>query len=195
MLFVLLGFSCLLFFSLAFVCVYCIIYRLAFFLCFSFCLLWYFNIIVRSALLLLFFSRACFVSLFACFSFRLFFRCLLSFFRCVVCDCIRALFGQCRTAKTAPRGTHSRTAARGTPPPGLFCLLDCLCYRCIMFYYARALLAGGYTTARRGYFFGTVCWNKSSKSVLLIPLIPCSRSKTSTRIIPKPIVLTTEHLL
>lgn len=67
--------------------------------------------------LLVFLCFACFdglcmfaflVSLLACFFFQL---CVLL----IVCDCFCALFGQCRTAKTAQRAKHSRTAARGTP--------------------------------------------------------------------------------
>ena len=40
---------------------------------------------------------------------------------------MRAVFGQCRTPKTAPREKHSRTAARGTPGGAcLACLLPLL---------------------------------------------------------------------
>ena len=120
---------------------------------------WYFNIIARSAFFLLFSSRAClcFLVVFFCYAFLLY--SLLSFLRlclyCLVfyvCDCFRALFGQCRTPKTATRAKHSRTAARGTPPPGLFCLPACLCYRCIIFYYARTYAAGVYRPAPGGTF-------------------------------------------
>lgn len=96
-----------------------------------FLFVWYFNIIARSALFLLFSSRAClcFLVVFFCYAFLLY--SLLSFLRlclyCLVfyvCDCFCAVFGQCRTPKTATRATHSRTAARGRPA-GLSCF-SCL---------------------------------------------------------------------
>lgn len=113
------------------------------------------SVITCFSFLLLFVLFACFVSLFACFSCFSCFRFCFSvvvFFLCYVCDCFCALFGQCRTPKTAQRATHSRTAARGTPPPCLSCLPDCLCYRYIIYHYARTYAAGVYRPAPGGTF-------------------------------------------
>lgn len=89
-----------------------------------------------------------------------FFLCFLScwlvfvalFCALIVCDCFRAVFGQCRTPKTAQRAKHSRTAAKGTPSPVLSCLPVCLCYRCIIYHYARACLQGATPPPARGTF-------------------------------------------
>lgn len=57
-------------------------------------------------------------------------------------------------------------------------LRACAYYQRIMFYYARACLQGGYTTARPGYFFGMDWQGERGKTVLLISVISCSRSKS-----------------
>ena len=161
--------------------------------CFAFCLAYaFFALLIVKCLYIALLVLMVFLCLlfFACVVFCCFLLCslffLLFFVFCVfVCDCFCALFGQCRTPETAPRGKHSRTAARGTPPPGLSCLPFCLCYRCILYYYARTYAAGGISSCARGYFFGMVCGKKSAKSVLLILTLSCSRSKTTTCIIPQ----------
>ena len=142
--------------SLAFLFVLLVCYYLLFFL-----FVWYFNIIARSAFLLLFFSRACF---------------------CFLVVMYAIVFAPCSVnAERQKQHSGQRIAERrqGERPPVLSCLPVCLCYRCILFYYARALLAGGYTTARPGYFFGTVYGKKSAKSVLLILITHCSYCKLS----------------
>ena len=86
-----------------------------------------------------------------CFCFSVVFAFGFVFALCV-CDCFCAVFGQCRTPKTAQRAKHSREPARGTPPPILSCLLACLCYRCIIYHYARTYAAGVYRPAPGGTF-------------------------------------------
>lgn len=107
---------------------------------------------------------------------------------------MRALFGQCRTAKTAPRGTHSRTAARGTPPPGLSCFawLPLLSVHNISL--CADLCGGGISPGARGYFFGTVWWGERAKSVLLIPPTSCSDIPTVLADKPNTLVLVVKQL-
>lgn len=103
---------------------------------------------------------------------------------------MRALFGQCRTPETATRGTHSRTPARGTPPPCLSCFacLPLLSVHNISL--CADLCGGGISPGARGTFSvrftGKNQPNPSCSSHnTLVP-----RQKYYTRIILKPIVPT-----
>lgn len=159
------------------------------------------------------------------FAFAVCFRCflallpslpLLSFLRlclyCLafyVCDCFRAVFGQCRTPKTAPRAKH--TESRQGERLRRACLACLIAFAIGAYCYnMRGLcLQGATPQPARGYFFGTDGQGERAKSVLLIPITPCSQSltyrrmvtatvfklscscsKTSTCIILKPIVPT-----
>lgn len=114
----------MLFFSLLLVC-----YYLLFFL-----FVWYFNIIARSALLLLFFSRACF-----CF--------LVVMYAIVFAPC--SVNAERQKQHSGQRISEQRqgNARRACPA-----LPDCLCCRCIIYHYARTYAAGVYRPAPGGTF-------------------------------------------
>lgn len=116
--------------SLAFLFVLLVCYYLLFFL-----FVWYFNIIARSDLLLLFFSRACF-----CF--------LVVMYAIVSAPCsVNAERGNVRAGREERRNGGKGNAWRTCPA-----LPDCRCYRCIIYHYARTYAAGVYRPAPGGTF-------------------------------------------
>lgn len=116
-------------------CLACLLLLAFLFSCFCMCVLY--NIIGLP------FSFAfCLVGLFSLLSFALWLYAIVS------APCSGNAERQKQTAGNAYQNGGKGNARRACPA-----LPDCLCCRCIIYHYARALLAGGYTTAARGVLF------------------------------------------
>lgn len=163
-------------------CLACLLLLAFLFSCFCMCVLY--NIIglpfsFAFCLVCLFFCFrvaavvACFVSLFACSLVSLAFV-----FALIVCDCFRALFGQSRARKRQSRQRRTEERRQGNARRACPALPDCLCYRCIIYHYARTYAAGVYRPAPGGTF-----------SVRFAGKNQPNRSCSS----PQPIVLTTNQ--
>lgn len=71
------------------------------------------------------------------------------------CVCYAIVFAPCSVNAGRQKQQHGQSIAerrQGERPPGLFCLPACLCYRCIIYHYARALLARGRPPPAGGTF-------------------------------------------